>query len=136
MTKSSISFNWSDAWVLLAIIIASKEGLATLATIIEAGDGINFAVFKPEELESGLARLTAGGYVEEKAGNFYPTKLAFNYTNDPTKRRAIHKQLKDIETMLGTAAATSEQRSPNNLKYAGFSIAAYDSAVAKYVEDA
>jgi len=131
---SNISYNWSDAWVLLSIINASQKGDATLPTIIAAGDGINFAVFAPEVLESGLARLTAGGYVEETKGVFRPTKVALAYAKEPNKRRAIHKELKDIETMLGAPSATSEQPSPNNLKYAGFSVAAYDAAVTKYME--
>jgi hypothetical protein len=100
MTNRSISYNWSDAWLLLAIINAGKKGEATLGTIIAAGDGINFAVFKSKELESGLARLTNGGYVQAKNGIFFPTNIALAYTKNPTKRRAIHKDLEDIETML------------------------------------
>lgn len=120
MTKQNISYNWSDAWLLLAIINASKKGEATLTTIIAAGDGIDFAVFEPEEIESGFARLTTGGYVEEKNGIFCPTKTALAYAKS-TKRRAIHKELKDIEDMLGAPSAVSEQPSLNNLKYNGFS---------------
>jgi hypothetical protein len=133
MTYKGISYNWSDAWLLLAIINASKQGEATLETIIAAGDGINFAVFEPEEIESGLARLTDGGYVEEKNGIVFPTDIALAYTKESTKRRAIHKDLKDIETMLGAPSAVDEQPSPNNLKYAGFSMAAYDEVVKRYV---
>ena len=135
MAKGSIEYNWSDAWLLLAIIYAGRSGDASLERIIAAGDGINHAIFNPDELESGFARLTSGGYIEEKAGIFSPTgKVMREYEKSTSPRRAIHKELKDIENLIGAASPTAEQPHPNNQKYVGFSTAAYTEAVNKYVE--
>lgn len=130
MVKDKIEYNWSDAWLLLAIIYAGSGG-ATLERIIAVGDGINHAIFNPDELESGLFRLTSGGYVKEKSGVFSATsKVKRAHAASP--HRAIHKQLEYIEKFIGAAPYTSEQPHSNNMRYAGFSAAAYDEAVKKY----
>jgi len=127
--------NWSDAWLLLAIIYASKAGDATLEKIIAAGDAINHAIFNSDELESGFARLTSGGYVKEKDRIFSATDGVMSaYSKTTSARRAIHKELKDMEELLGAESPTSEQPHPNNLKYAGFSAEAYTEAVNRYIE--
>jgi len=132
MSKDDVVHNWSDAWLLLAIIYASNCGEATLEKIIAAGDAIDVAIFTPDELESGFARLTDGGYVEEKSGIFCPTAKARAHSKSAVTRRAMHKELKDVEEMLGAPSAVSEQPLPNNLKYPGFSAAVYDEAVERY----
>jgi len=135
MAKGSKDYNWSDAWLLLAIIYAGRGGGATLERIIAAGDGIEHAIFNPDELESGFARLTTGGYIEEKAGIFSASgKVMRSYEKATSPRRTIHKELKEIEKLIGAASPTDEQPHPNSLNYAGFSAAAYTEAVNKYVE--
>ena len=69
MIKIKIKFNWSDAWLLLSVIYAGGEG-ADLERIISVGDGIEHAIFNPDELESGLARLVSSGHIKEKNGIF------------------------------------------------------------------
>ena len=134
MAKDRIEYNWSDAWLLLAIIYAGSGG-ATLERIIAAGDGINHAVFNPDELEGGLARLTSGGYIKEKSGVFSATdKVMRAYAKTTTPRRAIHKELEEMEKFIGAASYRSEQPHSNNMRYAGFSAAAYAEAVKKYIE--
>ena len=135
MVKDRIEYNWSDAWLLLAIIYASRDGGATLEKIIATGDFINHAIFNPDELESGFARLTFGGYIEETAGIFSAAdKVIRAYEKTTSPRRAIYKELKDTEDLIRAASPTSEQARPNNLKYPGFSAEAYTEAVNKYVE--
>ena len=136
MPKEQIEFNWSDAWLLLAIIYAGDEG-ANLERIIEVGDGIEHAIFNADELESGLARLTENGYIKEKNGVFYAmpkVMRAFLKTTSP--RSYIHKDLERIEKLIGAASSSSDQPKRNNLKYAGFSMAAYTEAVKRYIERA
>src|SRR5687767_8133623 len=118
MAKGSIEYNWSDAWLLLAIIYSGRSGAATLERIIAVGDGINHAIFNPDELESGFARLTAGGYVKEKDGIFSATsKVMRAYLRTTSPRRAMLKELQDIGEFIGAASPTSEQPHSNDQKY-------------------
>ena len=134
MGKQKIEHNWSDAWLLLAIIYAGKEG-ANLERIIEVGDGIDHSIFNPDELESGLARLTANGYIREKNGVFRATpKVMRAYLEATSPRSYIHKDLERIEKLIGAASSNSDQPHRNNLKYPGFSMAAYTDAVNRYIE--
>lgn len=124
-------YNWSDAWLLLSIIYASNsESGATLEKIIAAGDWINHAVFNEDELESGLARLTAGGFIKEKNKVFFATlKVRRAYTKTTSRGRAVSKELCDIEQFIGAISPTSEQPNINNLKYSDFSHEAFREAV-------
>jgi hypothetical protein len=132
MTSDNAPHNWSDAWLLLAIIYADKQGAATLDKIIAAGDAINVAVFSPTELESGLARLTGSGFIEENAGQFVPTKKTQLQTRLGNTRRSMHNELKDVAKLLGCPGAIDDQPSQDNLRYPGFSISAYEDAVETY----
>jgi hypothetical protein len=105
--KKAPEYNWSDAWLLLAVIYAGPEG-ATLERIIEVGNGIEHAIFNPDELESGLARLTAGGHLQEKAGVFFATSgVMTGYQKTTSLRRSIQKELSDIEKYLGAVVSRS-----------------------------
>ena len=130
--SAEIQFHWSDAWLLLAIVYASRTGDASLDKIIAAGDAINHSIFTPSELESGLARLVAGGYIEQKVGVFSPCLKTLAYRKSRRRGRAMLSELKDVATMLRARDALAEQPSANNLDYPGFSIAAYEEAVEKY----
>ena len=134
MGKNKSEYNWSDTWLLLAVIYAGSGG-ATLERIIAVGDGINHAIFNPDELESGLARLTSGGYIKEKNGVFSATAQVMRaYAKTTSPRRAIHKELEDMEKLIGAVSPTSKQPHTNKLKYAGFSKEAYAEAVSRYIE--
>ena len=134
MNKNKIKFNWSDAWLLLSVIYAGDKG-ADLERIISVGDGINHDIFNPDELESGLARLTSGGHLQEKNGIFVATlRVRRAFAKMSPKRSYIHKDLERIETLIGAASSTNEQPNINNLKYPGFSETAYTQAVNKYLE--
>ena len=127
-----IKHNWTDAWLLLAIIYANTNGVATLDRVIAAGDLINQAIFKPEEFESGLYRLTAGGYIthhdcafkitEKVTGTSRKISLGSGYVNE---------DLKQIELLLTTSRR--QRALPNNLKYAGFSISVFRAALKKHI---
>ena len=126
-------FNWSDAWLLLAVAAASQSGPANIEKIIAAGDAINFAIFKPDELESGLVRLTEAGYLEESAGLFSVTAKVHPHSDTfLAEHRSMDKRLADVEALIGAAAAPDDQPCLNNLKYPGFSKKQYDDAVVSY----
>lgn len=133
MNKEKVLFNWSDAWLMLAISLSSQRGLATLETIIVAGDEINFAIFKPDELESGLVRLTEAGYIAEKSGAFYPTEKVRPHSESfLSEGRSMDKRLKDVQEMLEAPSAPDDPPCKNNLKYSGFSEEQYEEAVRRY----
>ena len=81
MINDEILYHWSDAWLLLAIVYACRGGDANLSRVIAAGDALNHAIFTPAEVESGLARLVAGGYIEVEGDQYYPCAKAVNYRN-------------------------------------------------------
>ena len=129
-------YNSSDAWLLLTIIYAgSGESKATLDKIIAVGDAVNHSIFNEDELESGLARLTAGGFIKEKNKVFSAAlKVRRAYAKTTTIRRAVDKELNDITQLIGAASPTSEQPNINNLKYTGFSHEEFREAVDKYLK--
>jgi len=59
---------WSDAWILLAVIYASREKPARLVDVIAAADFIQHAIVTYREMQGALGRLTAGGYITEDNG--------------------------------------------------------------------
>jgi hypothetical protein len=132
MTGGGCYYNWSDAWLLLSIIHASKRGGATLDRIIAAGDAINHDIFTPSEMESGLARLTSGGYIKEESGVFSPTRKAMRYSRFRLLPKSIYEELKDVGKFIGAAPFTSKQPNANELRYPGFSEAAFNEAYDKY----
>jgi hypothetical protein len=134
MREKKRECNWSDAWLLLAIIYAGTEG-ATLEKIVAIGDFIEHAIFNPDELESGFARLTAGGYITEKDGVFSATsKVKRAYAKTTSPRRAVQKELDDVKELINAAPPISSQPYSNNLKYPGFTQESYEEAVKRYIE--
>jgi len=133
MNKENILFNWSDAWLMLAISLASQRGPATLDAIIAAGDEINFSIFTLEELESGLVRLIESRYVAERSGAFYATENVSPYSEKYlSDGRPSDKRLEDVREMLGAAAAPDDQPCKNNLHLPGLTKEHYDQAVRRY----
>jgi hypothetical protein len=58
----------SDIWVLLSIALAETEAPVRLKDVFFAGDAINKAIFSPQELRRGVAKLTRAGYVRDELG--------------------------------------------------------------------
>ena len=128
--------NWSDAWLLLAIIYANQNGAATLDRIVAAGDAINHAIFTKAEFESGLARLTESGFIGENDGHFVPTTKTQLQTKLGHTRHSMHNELNDVAQLLGCPSAMDEQPSRDNLRYPGFSLSTYEGAVETYQRSA
>ena len=102
MNNRGAPYLWSDAWLLLAILYASREaGGASLDQVKAAGDYIEHAVFTEDELGGGLSRLSAGGFIEERKGLFSVTnKVLKAYKKTTTPRRAVYKELEDMVRFL------------------------------------
>jgi hypothetical protein len=133
MNNEKILFNWSDAWLMLAISLANQRGPATLETIIAAGDEINFSIFNFEELASGLVRLSEARFVAEKSGTFYPAENVRPYSEKYlSDGRSTDKRLEDVREMLGAAAAPDDQPCKNNLRYSGLTKEKYEEVIIRY----
>jgi hypothetical protein len=68
-----MKWEWSDAWLLLSIKLASGGKGADLKGIIMIGDRINHAIFTVKEIKSGLEKLISIDYVKIKNNRFFLT---------------------------------------------------------------
>lgn len=57
--SSNMKFRWSDGWLLTALWLLKLP--SNRAAVIRYGDAINCAIFKPEEIDEGIARLEEAG---------------------------------------------------------------------------
>ena len=66
-----IAFTSSDVWVLLSIALSETNASPVrLKDVFFAGDAINKAIFSPQELRRGIAKLTQAGYVRDEVGAY------------------------------------------------------------------
>ena len=92
----------SDAWVLLALLLAGKD--APREKIVEAGDYVNHAIFTDEELDGGLARLERiGCIIRSEAGHSVSDEVQQWYEADGPKRRNVFQDLERVEDFLGVS---------------------------------
>ena len=68
-----IPFAWTDAWLLHAILISVRDGEAPLDVVISAADGIQHAMLTFDEIDGGVARLSAAGLIEIRNKRFHLT---------------------------------------------------------------
>ena len=110
---TSIPYFWSDAWLLLSVILAGSSGGATLEDIVSVGDGINHAIFTFHEVDGGLSRLLAGGFVTLDGERVFPAAKAVDLYNRVRERdeRAL-SQMRSIGKALG-APEWSPSHDPN-----------------------
>lgn len=104
MAERQNPFRSSDAWLLLSLLHGREP--ADAGTLPQWGDAINHAIFTDEELEGGLRRLKAAGYVIEEEGRFRasPEVVAWFDAVRP-RRSAVHKDLERVEGFLGIGSA-------------------------------
>lgn len=141
--NQSLNYRWSDAWLLEAIVIASQRRPASICEIIAAGDALNHAIFSPEEFESGLARLSQGGWIEENEEGFIITakfSCSESFLQKFGKYFRVLKPRYDkiIKKLLRVLPPKADDPTPhpdNNLQYNGFSNQEFFKAVNKYLEE-
>lgn len=136
---TEIEYQWSDVWLLQSILHGGGEG-ATLLSIIGIGDAINHAIFTDDELESGFARLSAGGLITEKEHKFFPTEKANELYEKASKKGGSIFAVRDrLEKLLNASPWEPRQKYPNpknNLSYPGFSSKAVKEACREYMKQA
>jgi hypothetical protein len=72
VSRADDAESWSDAWFLAAAEHQQKRGRgATLADILAEGDYMNHAILTPGEVEHGVNRLVAAGFLIVQEPNFF-----------------------------------------------------------------
>lgn len=66
-------FEWTDAWLLQAIIIADRGNGASYLDVVSTADSLNHDLLSTNEMESGLARLAEAGFVDATNDRFFAT---------------------------------------------------------------
>ncbi len=135
--KTDFKYEWSDAWLLQAIICGSGDQGASLYHIISIGDALNHAIFTDEELESGFARLTEGGLIEERGERYYATEEAREkYTKASSKSGSVLTIRERLAKSIGAAPWQPKVQKPEKLKYPGFAPEKVAEAIKDYQKDA
>ena len=126
---------WSDAWILLAIIYASRSRKAApLSNIIASGDYINHAILTRGELETGLARLINAGYVVQNELGFVPTKtVASFWASSASKESRVTEALNSVCSFIG-ASEWKPEPLPETTSELYVPDAAYRKAVETYLQ--
>ena len=127
----------SDAWILLAIIYASREEPAALDGVIAAADYINHAIVVFEEMEGALARLSTGGYIAHAEDKLSPTEKSLEFYRSVTKpRRPMLTEWEDLREFLGAPKWDPRQKPQSantGVSYPSLTRAAFDEAVDFYL---
>jgi hypothetical protein len=102
-----MAFLWSDAWILTAVAVASKQAPAELWQILASADALDGALPLDEELHGAFARLTGPRYVEEFFGKY---KIGTGVPADMRAKLTDAKDYKDAQKFLSAEArhTTSE----------------------------
>jgi hypothetical protein len=112
MTMSATTFQWSDAWLLLAIGFAASQRPASLGSVIATADGIQHAVITRDELNGGIGRLERAGYITYDQDGLTVTALGLTLFLESARGGAAHgKRQAAIERAL-SAIPWSTDRSP------------------------
>jgi hypothetical protein len=100
-------YEMSDAWLLLAVIYASRHHPASLGEILMLGDYINHTGFTQEELDGGFYRLKVGDWIN-RSGAFFSVseKTSTLYQSISRKELSARDELGALEAALGLKNAS------------------------------
>jgi hypothetical protein len=126
-------FEWSDAWVLVAAILAAKEfPTASLEHLLAWTDAINKAIPTEAEINGAFTRLIGSGLAKEANGSILPTRAGLRlYSRANFWRRGGAFQ----ETQR-VAARLAKLKSPQNPRVVAVSKESLDSAYQIYSHEA
>jgi hypothetical protein len=65
-----MAFLWSDAWILTAVAVASRQAPAELWQVLAAADALDSSLPLDEELHGAFSRLAASRHIEEFFGRY------------------------------------------------------------------
>jgi len=92
MKKSAAAFQWSDAWLFLAIGFAASQRPASLGDVITTADGIQHAVITRDELNGGIGRLERAGYITYTQDGLAVTTLGRTLFLESARAGATHRK--------------------------------------------
>ena len=132
------TYKSSDAWVLLAIVYAGRDGGASLAGIVGVADFIDHAILTYAELQNALFKLTSDGFIRDEGGRFFPSAATLDfYDRAPRKRRAILVELDGLARFLDAEPWTpGPDQFRQEFTYPGVTREAFESAVQEYLKPA
>jgi hypothetical protein len=119
-------FEWSDAWILAAVIWASDgEAPVPLWRLIAIADALNKAILSRDELEVGIGRLARAGYVRAAPDGFEatPTALALKAPGPP---------MEIVARAIGAREWSPQTEMPRTAEAVYVSVEAYRKALKKY----
>lgn len=126
MEDSAPDFEWYDAWILASIIYASAEETPVpLWRVVGIADALNKAIVSRSELELGLGRLIAAGYVRVVDGGFEPTSAALEL-------KAPGHPLDNVASGIGAKPWSRSAEEPRTTTEIYVSADAYRKAVRRY----
>jgi hypothetical protein len=133
----SPSYQWSDAWILLATVYMGRKRPALLSDVIAVADYINHAIVTFEEMEGALARLTEGGFLVDRGGKLSPSRktMAF-YRSVTTPRRPVLKEKEDLQKLLGASdwnPSVLPKDANRGVSYPSLTRELFDQAVQEYL---
>jgi hypothetical protein len=106
MSDPAASFEWSDAWVLLVVVVGGGQAGADLRGIIAAADYINHAIPTYAELDGGLMRLKSIGFVEEHGSTYRVSDdIWARYVVTTKPGRSIWQDFDEMEALLSHSPA-------------------------------
>ena len=94
-----IPFQWSDAWLMLAVGIVG-EGPAPLTQVLGAADGLQHAILTREELNGAIARLSRAGYLRCAMDQLELTPVGRDLVTRAGRNRSWLKQQETLERLL------------------------------------
>ena len=102
MKQPAIRFTWSDSWLLYSIGLAAHGGKGALKDVIMVGDAVNRAVFTPQELRRGIAKLTAAGLAGERDGLFWLTEQGGELMRQAQAGTSLWDGVKRLDQLIGS----------------------------------
>jgi hypothetical protein len=125
---AGLGFQWSDAWLLLAIAVAGKGKTARLSEVIGTADAINHAIMTHAELDLGVERLQATHLVEAGVAGLAVTEEGGRLV-EQADRQARDRVSQMIALTVLLEASDGATPPPSECRGVFVSRAEYDAAV-------
>lgn len=132
-------FQWTDCWLLQAILASDKGEGSSFRDVVAMADGVNHALLTSEEMESGLARLAAAGLIEHRDARFFASAKARAIHAQAESGKNVFETRKNLERLLCARPWNASEPYPNpanTLRFDGYSRAAHDAANREWHEEA